>query len=414
MPQIRFTARKIAHLPIPAAGQIDYFSDNEPGFAVRASHGGSKTFFVKYVVNGRQRRMSLGKFPRVGGDEERSQSLANARREMLAIKAAVAKGHDPATERQADRRDAITAPTFRDLADEYLKRHAIGRDPDKPHKRSWREDRRIIEAYLKDWHQRKAASITRREVIALLDDIADRAPTMANRVLALVRKVYNFGVVKDRVGSNPAHQVPPPGGAERERDRVYSADETRKLWSAFDGPTGDIYRLVLITGQRSGEVAGMAWGEIDLDNALWTVPAERMKSKRIHVVPLSDMAVDILRNVPRVDDEFVFPSPTRPGQPIANLGKAAKRVKEASGVGDFRSHDLRRTCGTGITSLGISRFVMDRCLGHLEPGVGSRYDRHDYREQKTTALTAWGAKLNEILTGEPASENVVKLAKRGA
>ncbi len=134
MPQIRFTARKIAHLPIPETGQADYYSDNEPGFAVRASHGGSKTFFVKYVVNGRQRRMSLGQFPRVGGDEERSQSLANARREMLAIKAAVAKGHDPATERQADRRDAITAPTFKDLGDEYLKRHAIGRDPDKPHK----------------------------------------------------------------------------------------------------------------------------------------------------------------------------------------------------------------------------------------------------------------------------------------
>ena len=408
MPQIRFTARKLANLPIPEAGQVDYFSDAEPGFAVRVSHGGSKTFFVKYVHAGRQRRMSLGQFPRVGGDEERSQSLAEARREMLTIKADVAKGRDPAAERQAGRRAAITAPTFKDLADEYLKRHAIGRDPDEPHKRTWKEDRRIINTYLKVWHGRKAESITRREVIALLDDVADRAPTMANRVLACLRKVYNFGITKDRVTNNPAHQVPPPGGTERERDRIYDAKEIGSLWAGFDGPVGDIYRLVLITGQRSGEVAGMTWNEIDLDNAIWTVPAARMKSKRVHVVPLSEMALDILRTVPRLDDEFVFPSP-KPGQPVKNLGKAAERAKQASGIADFRSHDLRRTCGTGITGLGFSRFVMDRCLGHLEPGVGGRYDRHDYLNEKTAALDAWGAKLNEILTGKPMPENVVEL-----
>lgn len=412
MPQIRFTARKLANLPIPEAGQVDYFSDAEPGFAIRVSHGGSRTFFVKYVHDGRQRRMSLGQFPRVGGNEERSQSLATARREMLAIRADVAKGRDPAAERQAQRRTAITAPTFKELADEYMKRHAIGRNPDEPNKRTWKEDQRILDTYLKSWHGRKAESITRKEVIALLDDIADRAPAMANRVLACLRKVYNFGITKDRVTNNPAHQVPPPGGAERSRDRIYGAGEIRKLWAAFEGLTGAIYRLVLVTGQRSGEVAGMTWSELDFDSATWAVPAARMKSKRVHIVPLSESALDILRKVPRLDDEFVFPSP-KPGQPIKNLGKAAERVKKTSGVEDFRSHDLRRTCGTGMTKLGFSRFVMDRCLGHLEPGVGSRYDRHDYLPEKTAALEAWGAKLNEILTGEPMPENVVELQRAG-
>ena len=410
MPQIRFTTRKIASLPIPEAGQLDYFSETEPGFAVRVSHGGSKTFFVKYVHDGRQRRMSLGQFPRVGGDKERNQSLADARREMLAIKADVAKGGDPAAKRQAERKAAIEAPTFKMLTDEFLKRYAIGRDPDEPNKRSWREDRRIIETYLKDWHGRKAASVTRREVIALLDEIADRAPVMANRVLSLVRKVYNYALDKDMVEANPAHKLTPPGGKEQERDRVYNPDEIRKLWAAFDGPAGDIYRLVLITGQRArAEIAGMKWSEIDFDNALWTVPAARMKSKRIHVVPLASMALDVLRNVPRLDDEFVFPSPTRPDQPIKNLGKAAERVKEASGVRDFRSHDLRRTAGTGITSLGFSRFIMDRCLGHLEPGVGARYDRHDYLKEKRAALRSWGRKLQEIISGEPVSAKMVEL-----
>ncbi|MCZ6666175.1 MAG: site-specific integrase, partial [Gammaproteobacteria bacterium] len=324
----------------------------------------------------------------------------------------VAKGRDPAAERQAQRQSAITAPTFKDLADEFLKRHAIGRDPDEPNKRTWKEDQRILDTYLKSWHGRKAESITRREVIALLDDIADRAPTMANRVLACLRKVYNFGVTKDRVTNNPAHQVSPPGGAERSRDRIFDAEEIRKLWAAFDGPTGTIYRLVLTTGQRSGEVAGMTWNEIDFDSATWTVPAARMKSKRVHIVPLSGLALDMLQNVTRLDDEFVFPSP-KPGQPIKNLGKAAERVKKASGIDDFRSHDLRRTCGTGMTKLGFSRFVMDRCLGHLEPGVGSRYDRHDYLGEKAAALGAWSAKLNEILTSEPMPENVVELQRAG-
>lgn len=413
MPQIRFTARKLASLPAPERGQVDYFSDNEPGFAIRVAHGGSKRFFVKYILNSKQRRMSLGQFPRVGGDEERSQSLAEARREMIAIKADVAKGRDPAAERQAERHTAITAPTLKELADEFLKRHAIGigRDPSDPHKRSWREDQRIINTYLKSWHGRKAGSISRREVIALLDDIADRAPVMANRTLACLRKLYNYGVVKDRVGHNPAHQVPPPGGAERSRDRIYDAEEIRSLWAAFDGLVGDIYRLVLATGQRSGEVAGMTWNEIDFDSATWTVPAARMKSKRVHIVPLSEMALSILRKVSRLDDEFVFPSP-KPGQPIKNLGKAAVRAKVKSGVADFRSHDLRRTCGTGITKLGFSRFIMNRCLGHLEPGVGGRYDRHDYLPEKTAALDSWGSKLTEILTGEPMPENVVELAER--
>ena len=159
MPQIRFTARKISNLPLPETGQVDYFSDAEPGFAVRISRGGSKTFFVKYVHNGRQRRMSLGQFPRVGGDQEQSLSLAEARRAMLVIKADVAKGRDPAADRQAGRQAAITAPTFKELADEFLKRHAIGRDPTAPNKRTWKEDRRILGTYFKAWRGRKAESI---------------------------------------------------------------------------------------------------------------------------------------------------------------------------------------------------------------------------------------------------------------
>ncbi len=393
MPQIKFTDRKIANLPKPTKGQVDYFDQGERGFGIRASVGGTKTWFVKYVYHGRQRRMTLAQYPAV--------RLAQARKTALNVKNDVAKGIDPATKKQADR----AAPTLKELADEYLERHA------KKRKRSWREDERIINTYLKEWHDRKAGDISRREVISLLDDIADRAPVQANRVLSLLRKLYNFGLIRERVEANPAHKVPAPG-TEVERDRIYEADEMRKLWETFQGATGDIYKLILITGQRQSEVAGMRWDELDFDDASWTVPGERMKSKRVHLVPLSSIALEVLRNVPRVSDKHVFPSPTRPDQSIANLGKAAKRIKQQSGIADFRSHDLRRTCGSNITKRGFSRFIMDRVLGHLEPGVGARYDRHDYLKEKRAALRSWGRRLQEIISGEPASAKVVELRGR--
>ena len=249
------------------------------------------------------------------------------------------------------------------MADELIERHA------KKKKRSWCRDEQRIDGHLKDWHDRRAADISRREVIALLDEIADRAPVMANRVRSLGHKIYNFGIQRDIVTSNPFNQIEPPG-EEISRDRIYDQDEIRRLWAVFEGTSGGVYKMITTTGQRLTEVAGMRWRELDLEKRIWTVPAERMKSKIVHMVPLSDLAVDVLSSVPRVSDEFVFASPRLPDQPMLIFGRASRRVRANSGIADFRSHDLRRSCGSGITALGFSQFIMDRVLGHLEPGVG--------------------------------------------
>ncbi len=370
---------------------MDYFDAGDRGFGCRVGVGGSKSWFVKYVYHGKQRRITVGRYPATG--------LAEARKLALAVKHGVSTDIDPAGEKQARR----AAPTLRQLASEYLERHA------KKKKRSWREDERIINKYLKDWHDRRVADITRREVIALLDDIADRAPAMANRVLSLIRKLFNFGLKRERVATNPAQQIDKPGH-EVSRDRIYDQDEIRRLWAAFEGTYGGLYKLILITGQRQAEVAGMRWQELDLEKRIWTVPAERMKSKCVHMVPLSDLAVEVLASKPPISTEYVFASPRKHGGPISSFGDAAIRVKRISGIPDFRSHDLRRTCGSGITALGFSRFIMDRVLGHLEPGVGARYDRHDYQREKSAALGAWRRHLQEILSGGGAGDtNVVSI-----
>ena len=120
--------------------------------------------------------------------------------------------------------------------------------------------------------------------------------------------------------------MPPPGGAERSRDRIYDAEEIRKLWAVFEGSTGTIYRLILTTGRRAGEVAGMTWSEIDFDSATWTVPAARMKSKQVHIVPLSELVLGILRKIPRLDDGFVLLSP-KPGQKPSKLPDLPRKCR---------------------------------------------------------------------------------------
>ena len=149
----------------------------------------------------------------------------------------------------------------------------------------------------------------------------------------------------------------------------------------------------------------MEWKEIDGD--LWTLPGARTKNGRVHVVPLSEMALKELDQDPRLHKLYVFPSPKGKNQPISNTGKAVRgtngkkkpgrNIRAESEVKDFTPHDLRRTLSTGLTKLGFSRFIVDRLLNHVEPGVGGVYDRHDYLKEKTEAAEAWGRHLRSII-----------------
>jgi integrase len=320
------------------------------------------------------------------------------------------------------------------LAVEYLKKHA-----DK--KRSRYEDNRIIEKDLKPhWKDRKAYDIKRRDVIQLLDKIVERgAPIQANRTLALIHKMYNWGIGRDLVESNPCTQVKAPG-REKQRDRVLSEIEIKTLWAAFkvEGKSIEpMFKLRLVTAQRGGEIESMRWQDIDLESSWWTIPAEFSKNNLSHRVPLSDIAIDILLAHKRAMDtdlektkhkaqesgktedktnyekkiekysKWVFPSPVYKGDHITNVQKAVARVKEHSGVDDFKLHDLRRTAASHMTSMGISRLVVSKILNHVEQGITRVYDRHSYDKEKRTALEKWARRLLTILTGQKAK--VVKL-----
>jgi len=349
-----------------------------------------------YRVRGdkRLRRATLGTYPTL--------TLADARDEARTDLRAAAKGRDPASERKAERQ----AETFGELAEDYIERYA------KKRKRSWFKDRQALDRdLLPRFRHRKAEGIKRREVITLLEEIADRgAPVGSNRTLEIIRRIYNWGITQEIVTENPCRLIEKVG-VEHRRDRVLSDDEIRAFWAALEAETPrmrDLFRLRLLTAQRPGEVSRMRWEDIDMASGWWTIPPEFSKNGLSHRVPLSPPATDTLRQIEGYGNEkgWVFPSPTGKG-PLRAVWRAMRNIREQSSV-EFRPHDLRRTAATHMTGdLGIARLTVSKVLGHVETGVIGVYDRATYDREKRQALDAWGRRLEEIISGMPATDNVV-------
>jgi integrase len=279
-------------------------------------------------------------------------------------------------------------------------------------KKSWEEDQRNIRRELLPvFGSLKAAEIKRRDIIALLDAVATRpAPVLANRVKALIHKIFVFALERDILQANPASGIRRPT-SEKPRERTLTDAELRAFWNALEHEpfkTALLFKLLLLTSQRRGEVAGMPWSELDLDRGLWTLPAARTKNGHANVVPLAGEALRLLREWRALQPEVathVFPG-KRQGQPLLNIAPVLDRLRRVSGV-DFRTHDLRRTMATKPSGLGVPRPVIAKLLNHVEPGVTAQvYDRHSYDAEKRAALLKWDRHLHAVITGEVAPKVV--------
>jgi integrase len=212
--------------------------------------------------------------------------------------------------------------------------------------------------------------------------------------------MYNWAVSRELVAHNPCLMVPAPG-KEQARDRVLSPDELRQVWkacAAIRAQSGAIFQLQILTAQRVGEVRLLRWD--DIQGMWWTIPAEVAKNGLAHRVPLSPPALALLDTLrPRSGSmPWVFPGPD-PRKPLARVQAVCQHIRTLSGV-DFRSHDLRRTAASHMTSMGIPRLVVSKILNHSEPGVTAVYDRHSYDLEKQAALHRWGEKVQAMLAGE--------------
>jgi len=367
----------IRKLPIPAAGVTQHPDGKIPGFGVRVTAGGVKTFYLAYRFKGRSRRLNLGRYP--------FKTLAEARIEAHDAVAGLGKGRDPQSAKPQRRN------TFAAALDDFIENHC------KRHNRasSAAETEKLLRGYfLPYWARRSVPDIGKSDVNEVIEGIMQRGkPAAARHAFAAVRKFFNWAVDQGLVETSPCAGMKPPA-KHNSRDRVLSDDELARLWQASVASTDTahiVIRLLVLTGQRCGEVCGMAWEELDLAERVWTIPGTRTKNHRPHSVPLTPAAVAIIEAVPDTG-RLLFPARGKPDQPYAGYTKGKAALDAAAGVTGWTIHDLRRTAATGMARLGIQPHVVERILNHVSGtfgGVAGVYNRFQYLPEMREALTAW-------------------------
>lgn len=387
---MNFSDRSIQNLKPGATRrlELEHNSHGHGSLGVRISPNGRKTFVHVFKVRGKQRMVTLGTYP--------TMTLGEARAAMAATATQLEAGVDPVLEVVQERSRREQAPTVSELVDDYMERYA------KLRKRTWREDERILHRdVVPTLGHMKAEDVQRRHVHLVLDPVVERGSRiMANRVLACVRKMFNWAESRGVVDHSPCSRITLPV-KENRRERLLDPGELHVFLSRLpDLPLTPTVRrallLCLLTAQRSGEVVSMRWADLDPSWSWWTIPGERAKNGRSHRVPLTPSAVRLLRAA-REDaggSSYVFPS-ARGETPIrqTSLARALARNVGAMGLAPFGVHDLRRTAATHMTGLGVARLVVSKLLNHTDGAVTAIYDRNSYDAEKRHALEAWETSL---------------------
>jgi integrase len=343
----------------PPTGEVFYRDRNIRGFALRVNWGGTKSFIVEGRVNGRVRRITLGRHP--------VMSVAKARAEALKTKGSIADGIDPTTVETG-------AVTFAALAADYI-------DYAKQHgKKTWRQYEQTLALYIpKGWNSRRLSDISRNDVVKLHGHVGEHnGEYSANRLIALVRAMFNYAIdeLKTFKGENPAARV--TLFKEKTRERFLSPDELVRVNEALlqePEPWRSYFPLVLLTGTRRMELLAAKWENVDLTAR--TLKLTDTKNGRTLLLPLPLAAVAILEALPsRGASEWLFPSYGKTGH-VTEPKTAWDRIRERAKVLDVRIHDLRRTLGSWLAGAGFSLPMIGKALGHRSPSSTAIYARLD-------------------------------------
>lgn len=383
------------------------------GLVLIVQPSGGKSWQVRYRSAGVRRRLVLGSYPAV--------SLADARKGANAALLKVLEGRDPVAEREANIDAKLSdRDKIRPLIELFAKRHLSTLKSGETVKREL--NRHVVAV----WGDRDIHDITKRDVIDLFDGIADSGRVVtANRVRAYLNKFLGWCVERDILDISPAMGVK-PAAKEKSRDRFLSDDEIRWFWKACESegqPWGCLGKMLLLTGQRVGEVVGMTDREITGD--LWHLSSDRTKNGRAHDVPLSDAARAVLRGVERIKGDAGLFMTTNGRTPLSGFHKGRKRLAERMieiastdagapvEIPHWTFHDLRRTAATGMARLGIAVRVTEAVLNHVSGtggGIVAIYQRHDYADEKREALDAWARFVSDLVEGR--ADNVVSIARQ--
>jgi integrase len=396
----KLTVEYVRKVNPPKSGRAEYFDALLPGFALRVTDNGAKSYCCFYRIGGRLVRYTIGNALKINLDVARQLA-----REAFE---AAARGEDMAAKKKAARL-APPVPAMPRLFDaqarEFIKRHVEGQ-------RSAKETTQAIERDLIGaWSGRVVTDIGKADVIEVLDKIQDAGHHRArNRRLQIIRRMFDWFIERGVVQTNPAAGIKKL--PEKDRQRVLTDDELRAIWNAageIPEPAGTFVKLLMLTAQRRSEVATIEWSEIDAAAKLWTVPEFKYKTDMVHLVPLARPVLDLLDALPRFNGGPFALSYSNGQRPmVSNFGAVKSELDRLSGVKDWVLHDLRRTVRTNLSKLGINADVAERVLGHLPGGVRSIYDRHDFLNEKRRALDLWARTLTAIVE-KKAGQNVVQM-----
>lgn len=421
-----FTDKQIAALK-PKSGRYEKSEPGRTGLHIRVTAKGGKSWTFLYRFNGAQKRMVLGRYPKLG--------VAGAHKALGDAREKLKKGIDPGVELAEHRAAEREAETVFELVDEYLARYerrSGKRGP--PTGDKWMLNREVVP----EWGKRKAKDITRRDITKLLDGVNDRpAPVLRNRVASLLSRFFGFALERGVIETSPFAKI--KRHKEHKRARFLTVQEIHSFWHGLDRtdmtvPVRVALRMLLVTGQRRAEVATAAADEFERGNApapLWQIPGSRTKNGRDNLVPLPALA---LRLVAAANATRVRPEPARPkrqgrdaydpapslwmfpswrlGRPLkpAALTRALNRNRHVLGIGDATVHDLRRTFATWHGELGTPPEILSALLNHSPTNItGQVYNRASNIEPRRKAMEIWCVWLERVIAGEQVAENVVRL-----
>jgi integrase len=365
------------------------------GLALRVQPTGSKSWVVVYSRQGRPRWHTLGNADAIG--------LADARQLAAEAMLAVARGKDPAAEKRAER----SRGTFEELAGRYVEEWA------KRHNKSWRQAAALVARHLiPKWGKLQATTITRSDVKAVMAKI--EAPVLANQVLAAASAIFSWAAKEELVDLNPCRGI--DRNPTKSRERVLADSEIPQFWVAFHDAglvAGTALKMILLTGQRPGEVSHMRREHI-VDN-WWTMPGAPVpelgwpgtKNGESHRVWLPAPAQALIAELGDGVAGFVFAAPR--GGPVHGLDAAMRAISAKLGVDPVRPHDLRRTHGTTITKLKFGRDAMNRIQNHREGGIADVYDVHEYADENKHITEAVAARIMSLVEGRADDGKVVRL-----
>jgi integrase len=330
-----------------------------PGFGLRITGAGFKTFILVYRVAGVERRMRIGSPPQ--------WTIARARDEAKKLKRAIDTGEDP----QGSRAEARGAPDVKELCERYIADHLPRLRP-----ASAREYKSLIlTRIIPEMGTRKVAEIEFQDVDRLHQSLRKR-PYRANRCVSVLSLLFALAIKLGWRETNPAKGI--DRYAEEPRNRYLSEGELEALLSALDGhpdrQAAAVIKLLILTGARKGEVLGATWPQFDLAVGIWTKPSAHTKQRKIHIVPLSEEAIALLQEVRATagTSNFVFPGAGRTGH-LGDIKKPWKEICKAASIDGLRVHDLRHSFASFAVSDGESLETIGALLGHSQASTTSRY-----------------------------------------